>query len=445
MGAMDTRFVKDGDKIAFMHRPVTFETTVEGPDPQNGPEYVNLRTLESYISDNSLEIQKYSLTADDIAAKSITLDREQAALFIRISGAPTISSEDFNIDEQVISWANSWLDGVLREDDQIEVVYAPVGDFGGRLVDAEIDERELFLYLSGDEEISAGLVGLDEAGVREQVNLAFNGQMLINGKGQLGNATNWPGLAWEPGVGPQGGHAFYRKSKGYNPVCSQVIGVDASKTFEFSFWARHQGEFVPRHYGFIMPVDVDGHAISAFLHMALAHTELAQDLKPGDETIHLVDATGWHNESIEYRRTIRFCNYKNSYDFSYGAESYSRWYARNAWDAGAINYDANTITLKAPWSYKNPKHADGIWPAGHPVSNANSGGTWKYRGMANTPTNLDWTKYSGTIGGIDAPGKDDDSKFPPGTVGVRIGFLLNCRGSAAAEMYLANIDFRCVS
>ena len=66
-----------------------------------------------------------------------------------------------------------------------------------------------------------------------------------------------------------------------------------------------------------------------------------------------------------------------------------------------------------------------IWPAGTPVSNSTTGGTYRYVAALNVQFPETWTKYSGIIGGVSTNGVIVDDKFPPGTAFVKALFLAN--------------------
>jgi len=158
--------------------------------------------------------------------------------------------------------------------------------------------------------------------------------------------------------------------------------------------------------------DIDGQYITPRHYdevVGSARTELAAPLNPGDTTITLADATGWHNGSTSTARTLRWYPYTNSKGYTYPVYGYSRNVTsgtNGAWGAGGIS--GNTITLSAPWA--GPALA-----AGTKVSNAKDGGTYVYfNNQVLTPA--DWQRME-ALSGVDF--------LRPGTVNIKLLFLLN--------------------
>lgn len=146
-----------------------------------------------------------------------------------------------------------------------------------------------------------------------------------------------------------------------------------------------------------------------------ARTELAAPLNPGDTTITLADATGWHNGSTATARGLRWYPYTNSKGYTYPDYGYSRHTLNAAWGAGGIS--GNTITLSAPWA--GPALA-----AGTKVSNAQDGGTYVYfLDWVLTPAN--WQRME-ALSGV--------GFLRPGTVNIKLVFLLNYPDGGTSPM-----------
>lgn len=314
-----------------------------------------------------------------------------------------------------------------------------------------IKEKALIPLTNQDVEFQKALRVREPQGSNEAVNKAYaerlsaqsrGSNLVLNGYGSLGDETNFKGMVFAPGQGPQGNHAFAITSSSTALITTgELIYIDPSSTYEFSFWLRHEGhevEVAPKHFALIMPFDVDEQSISAPNHMFFAKTKLSKQLKLEDTEIHLVNSKNWINKGASYQRGIRF-GYSNSYGLKY--QTYSRFYRHNVWPDGGLNYDAHVIRLKEPWDYKNPLREDGIWPSGWDVSNTNSGSAWKYIAMTNTPSTKEWKKYSAKIGGVDLSGTNKQNMFPEGTAMIKVGFFLNYAGTQPSTMLLSNVVF----
>lgn len=276
--------------------------------------------------------------------------------------------------------------------------------------------------------------------------VSSRGENLIsNGTGLMGDNTNFSGFTFN------GSDSYFSKGafvdSGYNTTkfSDEIIPVDVSKKYRLTCWAKTNPYVGARFYVGITEYDCDGHNITSSNHMYIANTltTLAQELKVGDTKVYLTSAANWINSAgtSTHRRSFIFWGYKNSFGYEYPVETYSRLLpGYNMWDDGAIDFVNNVITLRNPWSYKNPNTPDGSWPVGYKLSNGSAGGTYKYVAAGNAQIPNTWTMYSGTIGDIDNTGDNYSTKFSHGTAGIKLLFLNN-RDVQGSTVWYSNLSF----
>jgi hypothetical protein len=269
--------------------------------------------------------------------------------------------------------------------------------------------------------------------------------LVTNGTGLLSNNYNFSSFAFD------GSDAYFSvgsfKDTAYNSVRfnDEIIPVDVNRTYKLSLAAKANPYVGAKYYIGIGEYDADGLVISASNHMYFANTltTLAQDLKIGDTKVYLTSAANWNNTagSLTHYRTFIFWGYKNSKGYVFPAQTYSRYFpGYDMWSDGSIDFVNNCITLKSPWSYSNPNDSQGIWKAGTSLSNGSSGGTYKYIAASNITIPSTWTGYSGTIGGVDNTGNNDNLKFSYGTAGIKLLFLNN-RDIIGGSVLYSNLSF----
>jgi hypothetical protein len=278
--------------------------------------------------------------------------------------------------------------------------------------------------------------------------------LVSNGTGLMGTNYNFSTYFTFTGVEAYGSSGSFANSTlsavAYN---DEFIPVDPGKYYDLRLWAKAVTAAPVNHAYFGGAFyDVDGNNIQPYCHMFLAntHTTLAAPLKVGDTTITLTSATNWYSGATNYQRQIIIWGYKNSLGYKYPDYTYSRWTTNanatyttpGAWAQGGIS--GNVITLTAPWpsALNNPDDPTNGWPIGTPVSNNNSGGSFKYFAASNVVLNPTWTEYRGSIGGLDLTGTNVTNSFPPGSASMKILFLLNRdTTSIACTSYVTNIWF----
>ena len=163
-------------------------------------------------------------------------------------------------------------------------------------------------------------------------------------------------------------------------------------------------------------------------------TTLAQDLKPGDTTVYLTDASGFDSsKTAYYHKGFIFWNYKNSYGYQYPPETYSRHKYSNLWTNGstAIDKTNNTITLDKAWTGPT-------FPAGTSVSQCSDGNTYSYGNDNFYIKTTEWVRKTATWSGV---GRNNEShKFREGTAFVRLGWLINYSGAADTINKISTIE-----
>ncbi|QDT13085.1 DUF4347 domain-containing protein [Planctomycetes bacterium K23_9] len=198
------------------------------------------------------------------------------------------------------------------------------------------------------------------------------------------------------------------------------------------------GNFDPasRHYIGVASYDIDGNRISPYHFMrnpGAAETTLAVELKPGDTTITLNDATGWLDGGTAHQRTLQWYGYADSTGHVYDDYTYTRNYRANLWDAGAIS--GNVITLRDPWT--GPTLS-----AGDAVGNGRSGGSYQYTlaGYDHIPETS--TTLTAPFGGsVNTSALYNKTQFRPGTHSIS-ALILADYTNTGTELTVSNFTIR---
>ncbi len=276
--------------------------------------------------------------------------------------------------------------------------------------------------------------------------------LVTNGSGLMGNNTNFSAFIWDSIEVFSGAGSFRKNVSGGIATNDELIPVDPSATYLLSGRAKSGdvggANFNPANiqYFGISPIDIDGYIITPFEYAKWAgstDTTLAVALNNGDTTMTLVDATGWNNATPDawYYRSFSWWPYVNTKGYSYPNYTYTRNQSHNrvvsyqtngTWAAGGVV--GNVITLTAPW-------AGGSLPVGTPIRNGSSGDTYKYIAASGVIVPNSWTKYQGSIGGLDINGSQDQNKFPYGTAFIQLLFLFNYHGLADNNIRWNALEF----
>ena len=262
------------------------------------------------------------------------------------------------------------------------------------------------------------------------------GNLVSNGNGALGNSYNMPSaLSYDASDTPGlPGSFLFTGYHGLDLTTSEFIAVDAQKTYRLeSYIKQATGDRHAQVMG-IMAFDADFQQITSACHMRYASggvdslTTLSAPLAPGDTTVSVTNASGWNDaDSSSDKCGLIFFTYRtqggNAQDF------YSRHFKTGLFSPAQVDKANHSITLLAPLAQSdgNPDDPNGIWPAGTPLANTDSGWNLKPALLDQTvlPTAGDWYHACNYIGGVDTSGRNGVKNFPPGTAFVKILMLPN--------------------
>jgi hypothetical protein len=262
------------------------------------------------------------------------------------------------------------------------------------------------------------------------------GNLVSNGNGALGNSYNMPSaLSYDASDTPGlPGSFLFTGYHGLDLTTSEFIAVDARKTYRLeSYIKQATGDRHAQVMG-IMAFDADFQQITSACHMRYASggvdslTTLSAPLAPGDTTVSVTNASGWNDaDSSSDKCGLIFFTYRtqggNAQDF------YSRHFRTGLFSPAQVDKTNHSITLLAPLAQSdgNPDDPSGIWPAGTPLANTDSGWNLKPALFDQTvlPTAGDWYHACNHIGGVDTSGRNEVKNFPPGTAFVKILMLPN--------------------
>jgi type II secretory pathway pseudopilin PulG len=202
-----------------------------------------------------------------------------------------------------------------------------------------------------------------------------DGNLVLNGSGEMRNATNFPLYTFVPvPVGSAPGFFRYRGASVGGTV-SEAIPIDSSRTYGLSFDARATQEVPTQLLMAVMAYDEDGHQFPYGHHHRIADSRLAEPLTPGDTVVYLNGVAGWMDggTSTAGHRTLAIWGYRSGRGTEFGEYTYTRRVWSNAWQPFALDRAKNTIPLSGPLpaSMGNPDAPGGAWPAGTALSNTN--------------------------------------------------------------------------
>ena len=244
--------------------------------------------------------------------------------------------------------------------------------------------------------------------------------LVVNGSGRMSSNYNFTAFSYIPTIANGGSAGSFGFSGSI--VTDEYISCDFNKKIIISADIKNLVAQPNNctHRLAIYEYDIDKNQVKApsvkFGEGTL--TTLTQDLNPGDTVVHLADLSneGWLSSTTHHRGFI-FWNYKNSYDYLYPPETYSRNYYPSSdnsvlWDVANVNVAAGTITLNSAW-------AGPAIPSGTKVSRRNSGGL-PYPASSNF-FDTEWHSLKGAMKGIIAGGSN--SQFSPPTVFIKVGLV----------------------
>jgi len=288
------------------------------------------------------------------------------------------------------------------------------------------------------------------------------GNLVANGNTEFGDLSNivagdMAKLTFDITQAPPAGGAGAFKYTGANGYARtlDLIPVNLLRKHRFSFLAR-SGDANGANYdaagrffmGFVC-YDADGQMILP-QHFGKvtgsAQTTLAAALNPGQTTVTLTSATGWHNGATPANRNFAWYPYTTALGSKFEDYGYTRNVSSNyaaytqanggAWASGGIS--GNVITLRSAWT--GP-----ALPAGTKIANVFEGNTYMYGAALNyTAIPNAWTVYETTVQGVNATSTEDPNnlQFRPGTAYIRPIILINNGAAGTATFYFTMFDFR---
>jgi hypothetical protein len=284
---------------------------------------------------------------------------------------------------------------------------------------------------AGPQEVSTNLGNLLELGTDSRV--YFNKQHVAesaganlwrNGSGMYGDNTNHLGMTADPQYAYVGKVGFYTDSYQTSKICEDLVAVNPSKPYRMGGYLSEPVRVGQTQYLLVAQYDMDHQSIAPYMgdpyqRYLSSRTTLAAPYTPGDATMELTDASGWYDTAAN--RAVALFPYVSASGYEYPAYTYTR-YAR--YDNFTIS--GNTVTFADPATV-GASMGSGTWPAGTPVMQTMSGGTYIY--PWNGAPNWDGFQWvEGLIEPLD-PSKDRLFTYAPrwwhGTAFIKTGFLVN--------------------
>jgi len=273
--------------------------------------------------------------------------------------------------------------------------------------------------------------------------------LVTNGSGSMLNNHNFSKFVFDP-VDTHGGGGSFSLTGLQIQSSDELMPVDPMAQYRLRLWAKAGNldgsgytATTNRQFFGIVEYDIDGLQIlpqHVFKVTGSTDTTLAVPLNPGDTTITLTNATGWHNGAQGHYRNIAWYPYTNSKGYTYADYTYTRnetltsHQTTGIWDSGASN--GTLITLRSPWT--GPALA-----AGTKVRNPGTATTFRYIAADNVAVPNTWTRYDGFIGGYQALNRswDEPNKFRAGTAYVKLLVIGNYHNVATDIIRISDIRF----
>ena len=268
-------------------------------------------------------------------------------------------------------------------------------------------------------------------------------QLIVNGNGFMGDNTNFSSFTFDGSKANGSPGSFTKSVSSVTTTVDELFPVDPSKRYkaEFDVMTEDPGA---QMYAMLTFYDVDKRGINVQMvsYYDGSTTTLAQDLKNGDTKVYLTSAAGFQNTSAGHQRSLIFWNYTNSFGYTYPPETYSRNFYESLWASdSSVDKTNNTITLSVAWN-------KGTIPAGTPVSQNQSGGTYSYFWSQNNKAAFprEWSHVSGEYSGVRTSGTPNQTgKFWPGTAYCKIGWLWNYQASSTNQqgrIWITNVSVK---
>src|SRR5690606_36535567 len=158
----------------------------------------------------------------------------------------------------------------------------------------------------------------------------------------------FPWAVFNPDSPPGTRGAFDRTGSGYGLTADEIIPIDTSKRYRFSYRIKQRNPDLTntRHYGLLMPMDAQRRSIQPehYMYTRGSTTTIAGALKKGDTEVHLTNSAYWHNGATGHRRRITFWNWVDEDGKVWGPETYSRQGSgADIYPQGGINTSTHVI------------------------------------------------------------------------------------------------------
>lgn len=245
--------------------------------------------------------------------------------------------------------------------------------------------------------------------------LSMGTDLVMNGTAYLGDNTNFPAFMFSPDAPPGAGGSFV-SGTGYQVLyADRRIPVDTAKRYQLAMWIRDIADS-PKSgfYAGLSPYDGAGLSINPahYYYTPTSNTTLAAPLKKGDTSATVTSGAGWGMLGNSY---LLAWNYKDPNGRVWPINTYSRWLSTQL-----ASISGQTITFSSAWTGPD-------LPAGHPVVNSHSGGSYMYCIASAAKATSEWTRFTGApVGGIhDGSTGAATTRFPVATASVKLVFLLN--------------------
>lgn len=261
--------------------------------------------------------------------------------------------------------------------------------------------------------------------------------LIINGYGEYGDNTNFSKFTYEDGAFS----THTTTSKKF--ISDQSIPIDPDAIYSISAEMK-SNDNTTRHYAGLSEFDIDQNAIASrwINYVENTLTELTQDLKKGDTTVHLNNIgswiqSPWNSNFPDINKGFIFWDYKDSTGYLYPPETYSQTQYSPVFEYSNIHKDTNTIALSSPWSGKNI-------PSGTKVSQSHSAAMYNYSLTAEKFLSSTYQKYQNQISGY---GGNDTifTKFRYGTHTVKFLCLPNYSSHGDVTTHYKNIVLKKVN
>jgi hypothetical protein len=233
--------------------------------------------------------------------------------------------------------------------------------------------------------------------------------------GYLADGTGWGGTAYDSGT-TYNGHGTYRADAGATAITGPWFSpIEPGRIYRASAVMKSDVAAGNMYWG-LQYRDRDTFALGPstnYVPNLNTLTTLAADLKNGDTTVTVTDASQW---SAAAGRYFAVWGHSDSAGTKWRPNTYTRLIATMA----SPYVTGNVITLNAAWS-------GGTVRAGTPVGQTVSAGSYLYFGNIGGTPPLDWTRHEVTIDGTSPDGVwNNPTKIPHGGYEVRfIGLNLS--------------------